>query len=350
MKDLGKIDQHTLERLFPSQIGYKNPNVLQGPSFGVDTAWIKLNNDQLLITASDPLSLIPSLGLKASAWLSVHLIANDIATSGHAPEFAQFILNLPKELSQDDYFEYWEYLHQFCEEIGVAITGGHTGFIDQGNSTLAGGGTMFCVASPDTAKSAAHAQPNQSVILTKSAALSSSAILAKSFPNFIQDKLGNKVWDAAQSNFYQTSVLPELTTIKKEPCLLHTITALHDVTEGGVLGALYELSQASAIGIHIEADRIPIREEVAKVCSLFKIDPLYSIGAGSLIIICDNTYSEVLIKRLHDEQIQAALIGHTYSKEEGCWMERQGKKTALQYVETDPYWEAYFKAITQHLD
>src|SRR3546814_18921489 len=95
---------------------------------------------------SDPLSLIPSLGLEASAWLSVHLMANDMATTGYAPQYAQFVLNLPETLSSADFEAYWQYIHRYCTEIGTAITGGHTGKVAGQNSTVSGGGTMVAIA------------------------------------------------------------------------------------------------------------------------------------------------------------------------------------------------------------
>lgn len=350
MKTLGKINQQTIDHIFPNKTGSKSDMVLQGPAFGVDTACIDLQNGKVLVTASDPLSILPSLGMKASAWLSVHLVANDIATSGHGPQFAQFVLNLPDNLTQEDYLKYWDYIHQFCEEIGVAITGGHTGFSDIGPSTLAGGGTMFSVVDKEMVKSSAKAKVGQSIIVTKSAALSSSAILAKSFPNHIESNLGGKTLEKAQANFYRTSILPEINAIHQDSSLLSSITALHDVTEGGVLGAIYEMSEASKIGVKIDEDKIPVDKEVSAICALFEIDPLASIGAGSLLIVCDKPKSQAIIDRLNKNDIEAAIIGETCSYEKGKTVVKNGKPTELIHQETDPYWAAYFKAITKKLD
>lgn len=350
MKTLGKINQQTIDRIFPDKTGSKNDKVIQGPAFGVDTACIDLQNGKVLVTASDPLSILPSLGMKASAWLSVHLVANDIATSGHKPEYAQFVMNLPDNLTQEDYMEYWHYIHQFCEEIGVAITGGHTGFSDIGPSTLAGGGTMFSVVDKEKVKSSAKAKAGQSILVTKSAALSSSAILAKSFPRYIERKLGEKTLEKAQANFYRTSILPEINAIHQDPSLLSSITALHDVTEGGILGAIYEMSEASKIGVEIDVDKIPVDKEVSAICELFKIDPLASIGAGSLLLVCDKEKSQAIVDRLSKNDIKAAIIGETCSYEKGKTVLKNGGSAELMYQETDPYWAAYFNAITKKLD
>src|SRR5699024_3129738 len=137
--DLGKLDKQGLSTLFSNNLGRQRENIRQGSSFGVDTSIIRLNPAKCLITSSDPASFIPSLGIKESAWLTIILTANDIATSGYLPEYAQFVLNLSNTIKEEELKEYWRYIHQFCEEIGISITGGHTGFDDMGNSTLAGG-------------------------------------------------------------------------------------------------------------------------------------------------------------------------------------------------------------------
>lgn len=349
MKNLGKITQQTLDYIFPDKTGSKNNKVVQGPAFGVDTACIDLQNGKLLVTASDPLSILPNLGMKASAWLSVHLVANDVATSGHSPEYAQFVMNLPDSLSQDDYLEYWNYVHLFCKEIGVAITGGHTGFSNIGSSTLAGGGTMFSVVEKEKVKSSAKAKAGQSIIVTKSAALSSSATLAKSFPKYIENKLGKQLLETAQNNFYRTSILPEIYAINQSPSLLTNISALHDVTEGGVLGAIYEMSEASKIGVKIDVDKIPIEKEISAICKVFEIDPLASIGAGSLLIVCEESQSQTIVNRLIINDINAAIIGKTCTYEKGKSVYKNGEITELVYQETDPYWAAYFNALKNNL-
>lgn len=350
MKNLGKIDQTTLETIFPKKTGAYSNKVLQGPGFGIDTALIAIDNKKGMVVASDPLSIIPSIGMKASAWLSVHITANDIATAGYYPEFAQFVLNLPHDLGKESYLEYWDYIHQFCKEIGISITGGHTGFDTIGNSTIAGGATMFSIVPLDEVKSAANAQPKQSIIATKSAALSSTAILAKSFPNYIKSKLGEEVLKKAQGNFYSASVLPEIQALRQEPFLLPSISALHDITEGGILGAIYEFSEASKVGVEINAEAFKIEEEVKAICELFKINPLESIGTGSLLIVCNENMEQSIIQRLQENNLEASLIGKTTAYSNGKILHADKETKKIKHVTSAAYWTAYAKAIERNLN
>lgn len=350
MKSLGKIDRSTLQQLFTEKTGAHRNEVLVGPSFGVDTSLIDLGEGKGLAIASDPLSLIPSLGMKASAWLSVHLMANDIATTGYLPEYAQFVLNLPNYISDGDLKIYWQYIHQYCKEIGVAITGGHTGFDNIGPSTISGGGTMFAKVDLSNVKCSAYAKPDQSIIMTKSAALSSSAILAMSFPKYTQQKLGEDLYQELTSSFYNTSVLDEIKALNKRKDLMSGISALHDVTEGGILGAIYEMCEASKIGADIYTDRIKVGKGQKEICHLFDIDPLRSIGAGSLLIVSDTLASQKIVSHLLSSGIESYVIGKTMERQQGIKLHDKENVTNLEYQDEDPYWETFFNAMERSLE
>src|SRR5690554_5617289 len=178
----GKLTGESFQQLVRPKIGMYRKEVLHGPHVGVDTAIIDLGNNLGLAVSSDPLSLIPTIGPKASAWLSVHLLANDMATTGFAPMYAQFVLNLPATISLNVFEEYWNYIHQFCKDIGVAITGGHTGKLEGQNSVVSGGGTMFLTAPLVEILTSNGAQKGDVIVVTKESALNSSSILAMSFP------------------------------------------------------------------------------------------------------------------------------------------------------------------------
>src|SRR5690606_30684226 len=84
---------------------------------------------------------------------------------------------------------------------------------------------------------------------------------------------------------------------------------LHDVTEGGVLGAIYEMAIASGNGVRVFNDHLPISEVQATICKIFELDPRYCIGAGSMIIACEKDATDTVIARLHSEQIPCTVVG-----------------------------------------
>jgi len=339
----GKIDERLLGSFITSHCGKPNESVRVGPGFGIDVSIVELPGGQSMALTSDPLSLIPTLGLQESAWLSVHLMANDMATTGFAPQYGQFVLNLPATLSQADFKIYWQYIHEYCATLGVAITGGHTGFVEGQNSTIAGGGTFICIAPKDQMLATPKAQVGDSILITKGAAISSAAILAMSFPKTVTNKLGKEVFQGAEASFYLTSCIKDALIATGNP-EENNVTAMHDVTEGGVLGAIYELASAANCGAVIDEELIPVGAVQEAVCQLFLLDPKHCIGAGAMLITCKKHQVEKIKNRLANESIACTEIGQLTAADKGILINKDGTKTPLPYQSVDPYWEAFFGA------
>lgn len=343
----GKVDAQTFKEELMGLCGANRSEVLCGPAFGVDTAIVDLGGGQALAVSSDPLSLIPGLGMKVSAWLSVHLLANDMSTTGFAPQFAQFVLNLPTSLSREQFAEYWGHIHSLCQELGIAITGGHTGQIPGQESTIAGGGTMFLQAPKDQILSSNQAQAGDVILLSKHAALSSTALLAMAFPETVTEAFGEKVQEKASANFWQLSVLPEA-LIASETLKAHQeLHAMHDVTEGGVLGALIEMAEASGLGFRLEPNQVPVPEEVQKVAQLFDIDPLISVGAGAMLMAVKAGSEEKLIQALGEKGIPTTRIGVFTEQKNKLLVDAEGQVSKAEFGGKDPYWAAFFKAVKE---
>ncbi|ERM80970.1 hypothetical protein P872_11730 [Rhodonellum psychrophilum GCM71 = DSM 17998] len=342
---LGKIDQSLIAGVIAQQCGKSRKEVLTGPQFGVDVSVVALPGGMAMAATSDPLSLIPSLGLEKSAWLSVHLAANDIATTGFAPMYGQFVLNLPGTFSKEDFGSYWGHVHRFSEEIGLAITGGHTGFIADQHSTIAGGVTLFTIAPAEQVLTSKKAGIGDAILVTKECAISSAAILALSFPETVIAAYGKEVHESACALFYQTSSLPDALAAISGESGRAEVTAMHDVTEGGVLGAIYEMASASGHGARVDKGKIPLGEVTGKICSLFSIDPYHSVGAGAMIITCKPMHAAAVMERLHLAGIACSCVGEIREKAYGIQLAEGEQESEMAYMETDPYWAAFFTAM-----
>lgn len=345
MAETGKINHEGYQKLLAGRLGAYRKEVKQGPDFGVDVAITSLPGGLAMATTSDPLSLIPALGLEESAWLSVHLMANDMATTGFAPQYAQFVLNLPDTMSMEDFSAYWGHIDRFCKAIGLAITGGHTGFVPGQNSTFAGGGTFTTIAAESEIICATGAQEGDVILVTKSAALTATAILGMSFPQTVKDRCGKEIYYAACEQFYQTSSLKDAMIAAGESERYPEIHAMHDVTEGGIQGAIYEMMAASKKGALINNELIPIGEPARAISNLFDLDPRACVGAGAMVISCRADQSQKLISRLKKSNIDCNAVGSVKPRDFGIMINKEGNITPLSYLEKDPYWAAFFKAL-----
>lgn len=345
--ETGKIqDGFFKEMVFPF-CGAPREEVIVGPQYGVDVAIVNLQNGLGMALTSDPLSLIPTLGLKESAWLSVQLMANDIATTGYAPMYAQFTLNLPPTLSAEDFKIYWQHIHEFCSRLGIAITGGHTGRFEGQNSTVAGGGTMITIAPCETLLTSKGASPGDVLLMTKESALIATSILALSFPKTLKNHCGQEAYEKACALFYETSAVEAGVAAGQTGRHTQAVTAMHDVTEGGIFGAVYEMAAAAECGVALDATSIETGDVQRLVCHHFGFDPRYSIGAGAMIIAVKPDKADMMIQHLSAKKIKTRVIGKMTEQKEGMIYRDDKGMHALPHPGVDPYWQAFFSALKQ---
>lgn len=345
----GKVSSDFFESSIYPFCGSDRGEVIVPAGYGVDVALIHLPNGYEMALTSDPLSLIPTLGLQESAWLSVQLIVNDMVTTGVAPMYAQFVLNLPPSINAEQFDEYWKYIHGYCKQVGVAITGGHTGKCEGQNSTVAGGGTMTAIAPQGTMLTSNMAEVGDVVIVTKESAQIATSILALSFPETVRNKCGYEVQQKAAELFYNTSAFETglaAAALNKEERI---VTAMHDVTEGGICGAIYELAMASGCGVEIDQAKLPTGDVQQQVCNVFDIDPHYCVGAGSMIVTAKKDKEHLVIEALKRQGIKATAVGILTDKIAGMNIRTNNGIAMLTHPGTDPYWVAFYDAMAKGL-
>jgi hydrogenase maturation factor len=341
---IGKFPSDLIERIIYSRLGAPKSEILVGPGHGRDNAVIRLGHNQVLVVTADPLSIIPALGLQDSAWLSVHLLASDLVTCGFPPQFMMVNLSLPPHINDEEFEEYWNAFHNECQKLDIAILGGHTGRYVGCDYTIVGGGVMMTLAPENKYLSSDMSKPGDLLIMTKGVAIATTGILARLFPETIEKAYGLSFLKRAQSWFHKFSVVEDALTAASVGLRDEGVTAMHDVTEGGFLGALYELSEASNIGLEIELSNVIVPEEAKLVCNLFNLDPYSTLSEGTLIISVKPKKAQDVLRALKLKGIKCEVIGKVTDLRDGRWIKRNGVKEALKKPSIDPYWEAYWQA------
>ena len=345
---LGKPD-HRVMQTITRLTGAKLQRVLQGPSAGVDTSILSIDRDRVLIASTDPISFIPRIGPQASGRLSVQAIASDVATSGFVPKFALFELNLPPSIGDETLIQYWKSIHQTCRKFGISIIGGHTGRFEGCDYTVVGGGTMLAIGSSNKYVTTNMAHSGDDLILTKSAAIEAAAVLASSFPKTVSQKLGRDVLDKTQKLIDRTSTVEDATAAASAGLREGGVTAMHDVTEGGVVSAILDLATASELTARIEEESIPVFDEVRQVCELFHLDPMKSLGQGCLLIASRPHRTDAILQRLRRSKIPARQVGTLRRQTGHSVIRKNGREFRMSSPKVDPYWHVYWKAVRNKL-
>ncbi len=348
MSALGKIAAGQFERVIAPRLGAKRDEVLVGPRAGQDSAIVRLGAGRVLAVTTDPLSVVPALGLEASARLSCHLIASDLWTTGIAPAWASITFNLPPRMTDAEFEEFWRGMSDEWAKLGVAVVTGHTGRYEGCDYSIVGAGTLMGVGEESGYLTPAMATPGDRVIVTKGCAVEATAIAAWLFPKRLGEKLGEAGLARARAMLAQVSVVADCRAAVRVGVRERGVTALHDATEGGVLGGLLELARACGHDLAVERARIPLASEARAACAVFGTDPYWTLSEGALIATARPERAAALLAALADAGIAAAEVGEVVPGGGALRLaERDGAVTVLVEPQPDPYWPAYGRAVVE---
>lgn len=343
---LGKVDRDFLGRVLLRNTGAVNGAVLVGPGMGLDNAILSVGAGRVMIVTADPLSMIPSIGMDDSAWLTVHELASDLASSAVAPQFAVLDYNLPPSLALDDFESYAVAVSDECRRLGVSIVGGHTGRYPGSDYSIVGGGMMMALADEEAYVTPKMIQEGDEIIMTKGAAIEATAVLALAFPETTEKKVGSRVTRRAASYMRRCSTVEDALAASSVGVRSEGVTAMHDATEGGVLGGLYELAKTSGRTLRVDREEIHVSGESRSVCVAFGLDPLVTISEGTLLIACRPDRSPAVLDRLAAKKIEGFRIGRVQGRGPKLLMS-EGGSTRRAYVppKFDPYWKVYAAGV-----
>ena len=343
----GKPGREFLETVIYRRLGARRRGVLVGPTFGVDNAVVRIGPGKVIVATADPLSFIPTLGAEESAWLSVHLLASDLTTSGFAPQYGVFDFNLPPRMTGAMFAGYWEHFHRECKKLGLAIIGGHTGRYPGCGYTVIGAGVMYAFGEEGRYLTSSMGLPGDDIVLTKGAAIETTAVLARAFPKSVRKAVGGKLFAKARGYLHKVSTVKDSLTAVSVGVHQSGVTAMHDATEGGVIAAVFELAHASSLGAELDLSAIPVSPETDEICKLFRINPLTSVSEGSLVIASRPARTGKLMARLRAARIDSAVIGRLSARRVFRSVDSKGGGRTLRYPKYDPYWRAYWRATSK---
>ncbi|MBC7187207.1 MAG: hypothetical protein H5U38_09255 [Calditrichaeota bacterium] len=333
---LGKIDFDFFDKVIFPRLGAKDANVLLGPRHGVDFGALRVG-EHVLVFSSDPVFIQPSLGWQRAAWFALHILASDVAVSGIPPSHLTIDLNLPPEMDEEVLEIIWDTIHSEAARLGIAIVGGHTARYAGCSYPMVGGATMFGVGRPEQLADPRNVRPGDLVLITKGPAVETTGLMAVQFPEFIEKELGVAAVRQAQDVFYQMSVVRDARVASETG----GVVAMHDATECGVLGGLFEMAVAGNYGLRVDKDRIVMQEIVRKTCAVFDIDPYKAISEGTLIAIVRKERAEAIVQALRSEGIASSLVGEVLPAEEGLTIVEAGVARPLHHPRVDPFWTRF---------
>lgn len=347
MPEIGKISPEIFSELIFPRLGAKSEMVLVGPQHGVDVGIVEIGGKAVSLT-TDPVFIVPQYGWERAAWFAIHIIASDSVTSGLKPKFLSIDLNLPMEMTKQQLEVMWDTMHRECERLGITVICGHTARYEGCHYPMVGGATIVGVGEKDEYVTPGLARAGDKIIITKGPAIEATGLFAATFPRLIEKEFGADFSERAQQVFYRMSVVEDAMTAVSVGVRENGVTAMHDATECGVWGGLYEVAQAAGLGVRVEKERIVIEDCVAEICGYFDIDPYASISEGTLIIACKGHKAPAVVEALALKGIRASIVGELTEPGKGMVLVEGGKERRLEHPIVDPFWRAYYGALEKH--
>lgn len=307
------------------RLGARRAETIVPATLGVDAAVVAADGEWAWVLTSDPITTAAA----GAGRLAVHVVCNDLAAMGAVPVGLLATLLFPAGASSNQIASVTADIDAAARALEVEVLGGHTEIapgISAPLVVMTGVGKVL----RDRIVTAAGARPGDALVLTKAAALEGSHILAVD----LADRLAARgvpadVLEAARAYGEELSVVPEARVAATLGA-----TAMHDPTEAGIVGAVWEMAEASGCGFRVYAERIPLREPTRLICSALEVDPLRLIASGALLIACRD--AAAMVSALVDHGVAAAQIGEMRSLEAGhVLVHPDGRQEAITQLGRD---------------
>ena len=329
MLDIGKLPSELLERLVFDNIGFKREEVLIRPGIGEDCAVVDFGSYDCVLTADPITAAVKDIGS-----LSVHISCNDVAAKGVEPLGIMLVILMPKGSTEEDIKEIMAQAGNAAQELNVEIIGGHTEVTTAVTkpvivSTALGRALKGKVQNP------AQMEEGDLLYITKYAGLEGTGIIAKDREKELSDILNKEELAEAKS-------LLDLVSVVREGVILGKLGThgMHDVTEGGILGAICEMCQIAGKGALIKADAIPVKEVTKKICDIFDIDYLRLISSGSMMVVLSPDVKEEAETAMKEASIIFTKIGTVTEKGMGIKLDVDGKIKEVEPPGADEIYKA----------
>ena len=347
MPEIGKISPVIFNELIFPRLGAKSDKIIVGPQHGVDVGIVEIGGKAVSFT-TDPVFIVPEYGWEKAAWFAIHIIASDSVTSGLRPKFLSIDLNLPMAMTKKQLEIVWDIIHRECEKMGIAVITGHTARYENCQYPMVGGATLIGVGELNEYVTPRFCQAGDKIIITKGPAIEATGIFTAMFPKIIAKEFGVEFSTKTQGIFYKMSVVEDALTAVGVGVRENGVTAMHDATECGVWGGLYEIAQAAGLGAKIEKEKIIVEDGVTEVCRYFGIDPYASISEGTLIIACKAHKAADVVKALSRKGIKSSVVGELTEPEKGMVLVEKGQEKKLEHPIVDPFWRAFYGALEKY--
>jgi len=326
----GKVPIKFLKQFVFGRLGAPRKDVVQGPGVGRDFAAVK-EGDVWIVCSSDPVTGAQSL----LGRIAVNVATNDVSMSGIRPRWLSVTALIPLRCGLRECDRLFRDIHRQARRLGVSIVGGHTEYVSYLTRPIA---VVTAVgASRRKPRLPSDARAGDLILSVGDIAIEGTAILATEKGNELLRKgVPASIVAKAKRLVLKTSTMDSALYLAR----FKSIKSMHDPTEGGIVGGLYEMSVASGLGFRADLDLMSIKRETAAVVKALRLDPYRLISSGSILASCSPEGVDIVLSRARSAGTNVRAIGRFTDRANERVIVRSGKRENVTDVPSDELWRA----------
>ena len=329
----GKISESVLKRSVLKQLHTTSDRILFKPAVGEDCAVISMQaGDQTkLVTATQTFTLdVSDKHVRANC--AVYDALNNIYAMGAGPVGIELALLVPTTENEAVLRETVRAIDAVCEEAGIVVLGGHTQ-VSRAVKNIVVTVTAIGEAYEQALTPSSAAAPGMDVIVTGYVGLEGTAILANEKRAELETRFSKAFIDKSAAYIDHIS-----TAMEAASAIGAGVAAIHDASQGGIFGALWDMAEASGIGLDIDLKKLPIRQDTIEISEFFDINPYKLMSGGSLIIIAaDGTR---VLRELEKTGKKAVIVGATTDSNDRVLISGEERRF-LETAQTDEIYKVF---------
>lgn len=329
----GKISESVLKRSVLKQLHTTSDRVLFKPAVGEDCAVISVQavSQTKLVTATQTLTLdVSDKHVRANC--AVYDALNNIYAMGAGPIGIELALLVPTTENEAVLRETVRAIDAVCEDAGIVVLGGHTQ-VSRAVKNIVVTVTAIGEAYEQALTPSSAAAPGMDVIVTGYVGLEGTAILANEKRAELETRFSKAFIDKSAAYIDHIS-----TAMEAASAIGAGVAAIHDASQGGIFGALWDMAEASGIGLDIDLKKLPIRQDTIEISEFFDINPYKLLSGGSLIIIAaDGTH---VVRELEKTGQNAVIVGATTDSNDRVLISGEERRF-LETAQTDEIYKVF---------
>jgi hydrogenase expression/formation protein HypE len=338
---VGKPSPGRLRKLIAGNLGAPSGSVLVGPGPGLDAAVIDVGGGRVMVIAEDPIFPAPGLPLEIMGEFTVHIGASDVAVTGVRPAAMTYTLLLPPGCPESDASLIIRSISRTAASLGIAIVGGHTGWYAAVTIPTVGGVSVWGFAEAGKWISPGGARDGDALLMTKGPAIEAAALLGVLYRDRLAERIAAETLDTICARTSEITVVADALVA----FAAGGVHAMHDATEGGVLGGLWEMADASGLAVHADVDAVSVPADIAALAEALAFDPWRAISEGTLLAAVAPKSVDRVLAAWAEAGIAGFRLGRFDARAGGSSIRRGGGKAPLGEPGADPFWPLFFAGL-----